>query len=193
MTQQQTYGIYSVQPRGISLKDDRDNGWVADIKWAFTTGAKPERKLELEHLSVLKGASASDGVRLELTPRIDGTHLEPVMLGVTQRGNITIGEEGEVLCTTRITLDALETAGLGIDAILAASNCLECTVSEQPTLDESAKALEGQGEEDVPQQVADDRRTREVQAEVDGLVEKVHDLTFGALDRSETGGEGASA
>ncbi len=120
MTQQQTYGIYSVQPRGISLKDDRDNGWVADIKWAFTTGAKPERKLELEHLSVLKGASASDGVRLELTPRIDGTHLEPVMLGVTQRGNITIGEEGEVLCTTRITLDALETAGLGIDAILAA-------------------------------------------------------------------------
>ena len=81
---QQTYGIYSVEPRTIAIRDDKDNGWVADIKWAFKAGVKPERKLELEHLSVLKGAAASDGVRLELTPRIDGTHLEPVMLNVSE-------------------------------------------------------------------------------------------------------------
>ncbi|GGR31266.1 hypothetical protein [Deinococcus ruber] len=141
----QTYGIFAVTPRSISIKDDRDNGWVADVKWAFMPGAKPERKLELEHLSVLKGAAASDGIRMELTPRLDGEFLPPIMLGVTQRGNITIGEEGEVLCITRITLDELELAGLGIDAILSASNCLECTVSDQPTLDEGAKQLEGQG------------------------------------------------
>ncbi|MFD1732667.1 hypothetical protein ACFSC4_31585 [Deinococcus malanensis] len=36
-----------------------------------------------------------------------------------------------------MTFDELETAGLGVNAILGSSNCLECRVSDQPTLEES--------------------------------------------------------
>lgn len=134
----QTYGIFAVTPRSISIKDDRDNGWVADIKWAFMPGAREERKFGLEHMPVLKGAAAEGGtIRLEVTPRLDGEHLPPVMMAAHLRGNITVDEDGAVLCITRVSFDELETCGLGVDAILGSSNCLECTLSNQPTLEES--------------------------------------------------------
>lgn len=137
----QTYGIFAVTPRSISIKDDRDNGWVADIKWAFMPGAREERKFGLEHMPVLKGAAAEGGtIRLEVTPRLDGEHLPPVMMAAHLRGNITVDEDGAVLCITRVSFDELETCGLGVDAILGSSNCLECTLSNQPTLEESIQA-----------------------------------------------------
>lgn len=43
----QTYGIFAVIPRGMSIKDDWDTGWVADSKWAFMPGVWEERKVEL--------------------------------------------------------------------------------------------------------------------------------------------------
>ncbi len=61
-----TYGIYAVTPKTITVKDDKDNGWVADVKWAFAESIKPERKLELEHLPVLKGAAADGVIKLEV-------------------------------------------------------------------------------------------------------------------------------
>ncbi|MFB9991254.1 hypothetical protein ACFFLM_04575 [Deinococcus oregonensis] len=132
-----SYGIYSTTPRTIAIKDDRDNGWVADVKWAFASGARPERKFELADVPTLKGAAAEGGqIKLEVTPRLDGEHLPSVYLPVTLRGNITIDDDGAVTCTTRVAFDALENAGLSVDTILNSSNCLECRVSDQPTLEE---------------------------------------------------------
>ncbi|THF88420.1 hypothetical protein E7T09_04225 [Deinococcus sp. KSM4-11] len=160
----QTYGIFAVTPRGMSIKDDRDNGWVADIKWAFMPGAREERKFELHHMPVLKGAAAEGGrIRLEVTPRLGGEHLPAVMMAAHLRGNITVDEYGAVLCITRVTFDELETCGLGVDAILGSSNCLECAVSNQPTLNEQI-----QQELKIPGgSVAE---IQQLQAEVDDLV-----------------------
>ncbi|MFD1732666.1 hypothetical protein ACFSC4_31590 [Deinococcus malanensis] len=83
----QTYGIFAVTPRTISVKDDKDNGWVADIKWAFTAGARPERKLTLDHVATLKGAAREGGsIKLEVTPRLDGDHLPPCFWVLTCAG-----------------------------------------------------------------------------------------------------------
>lgn len=134
----QTYGIFAVTPRSIAIKDDKDTGWVADTKLAFMPGARAERKFTLEHMPTLKGAAQDGGkIKLEVTPRLDGEHLPSVYVSVHLRGNITVSNEGEVLCTTRVTLDELETAGLGVDTLLGSTLCLECTVSNQPTLNEA--------------------------------------------------------
>ncbi|THF70474.1 hypothetical protein E7T06_07145 [Deinococcus sp. Arct2-2] len=150
-----SYGIYSTTPRTIAIKDDRDNGWVADVKWAFASGARPERKFELADVPTLKGAAAEGGqIKLEVTPRLDGEHLPSVYLPVTLRGNITIDDDGAVTCTTRVAFDALENAGLSVDTILNSSNCLECRVSDQPTLEESIQS-ELKAEQQVKEDVAD--------------------------------------
>ena len=173
----QTYGIFAVSPRAISIKDDKDTGWVADVKWAMLRGAHPERKFELEHMPVLTGSADSDGIKLEVTPRLDGEHLPPIMLPTNQRGNITISDEGDVLVTCRLTFHALDTAGLGVDAILNSSCCLECTVSDQPTLEEAIQGeLEGQGAlafEGIPEEVTADRLSRQLQVEVADLAASV--------------------
>lgn len=134
----QTYGIFATTIKGISVKDDKDNGWVADLKWQFMRGAKAERLLTLEKLPVLKNAARDGGqIKLEVTPMLDGEPLEPVLMPVTLRGNIAIDEDGAVTCTTRVSFDMLETSGIGIDALLSSGTCLECKVSDQPTLEES--------------------------------------------------------
>jgi len=65
---------------------------------------------------------------------LDGTALEPVMLPTTQRGNITTGQEGEVMVMTCIMMDGLEERGLGVELLIKANNCLEYTADEQQTL-----------------------------------------------------------
>jgi len=132
-----TYGIFSAHPTAINLKKDKEIGWVADIKWAFASGAIRERKFQLKHMALLRSAVKADGIKVECTPMLDGTALDPVMVLTTQRGNITIGEEGEVVVTTRIVMDDLEERGLGVELLMKASNCLECTADEQQTLEES--------------------------------------------------------
>ncbi|WP_019585262.1 hypothetical protein [Deinococcus apachensis] len=151
----QTYGIYAVKVKGINVKDDKDNGWVADVKWAFMAGVTGERKFTLEHMPVLKGAAAENGrIKLEVTPMLDGQPLPAVYLPVHLRGNITIGDDGSVNCTTRVTFDELETAGLGVDSILNSVNCLECRVSDQPTLEEQIQQ-ELRAEKQLQQDVKD--------------------------------------
>lgn len=136
----QTYGIYAVNIRGITVKDDKDNGWVADLKLQFSRAARTERLLTLDHIAVVKGAARDGGqIKLEVTPMLDGEPLPSVYLPLTLRGNIAIDQESAVTCTGRVTFDMLETSGLGVDALLASSNCLECQVSNQPTLDEQVR------------------------------------------------------
>ncbi|UQN04835.1 hypothetical protein [Deinococcus sp. QL22] len=74
----------------------------------------------------------------------------PVIL----RGNITSDEAGDVLVNLRVQFSELENAGLGVDALLTASCCLECTVSNQPTLDEQIRT-ELKAEAQVKEDVAD--------------------------------------
>lgn len=132
-----TYGIYSTIIKGISIKDDKDNGWVADLKQQFSRTARSERLLTLDSIAVIKNAARSGEIKLEVTPMEDGEPLSPVMMPVNLRGNITIDDDGAVTCTTRVTFDTLELSGIGIDALLSSSLCLECTASDQPTLEES--------------------------------------------------------
>lgn len=145
-----TYGIYLTTIKGISIKDDKDDGWVADLKQQFARNARPERLLTLDSISVIKNAARNGEIKLEVTPMLDGEPLQPVMMPVNLRGNITIDDEGAVTCTTRVTFDTLELSGIGIDALLSSSLCLECKASDQPTLEESIQkelqegVLEGQ-------------------------------------------------
>lgn len=140
MTQINTYGIFSVKPTTITVKQDKDAGWVYDVKWAFSSYAREERKFEVEHMRLLQSAAKVGGIKLECTPMIDGTPLEPVMIPTTQRGNITISDEGGVIVSTRTHRYELEERGLGVETILYASNCLECTADEQQTLEESIQS-----------------------------------------------------
>jgi len=151
-----TYGIFAIKVISIGIKKIKDLGTVADVKAAFMSGARPERKFELEHLRLLQSAVKATGVKLEVTPMLDGTPLDPVIFGVDLRGNITISDEGEVVVTVRVLTDDLEERGLGIELLMKASNCLECTADEQQTLEESIQSevasnraedaqLEGQG------------------------------------------------
>lgn len=149
---QRTYGIFATSIKGIAIKDDRGNGWVADLKQQFSRNAKPERLLTLDNIAVVKNAARDGGeIKLEVTPMLDGEALPAVLMPVTLRGNIAIDEDGAVTCTTRVPFDMLELSGLGIDALLSSSLCLECKVSDQPTLEESIQqelrdpaVLEGQ-------------------------------------------------
>jgi len=180
-----TYGIFSARPTVINLKKDKEIGWVADIKWAFATSAIRERKFQLEHMALLRSAVKADGIKVECTPMLDGTALDPVMVPTTQRGNITIGEEGEVVVTTRIVMDDLEERGLGVELLMKASNCLECTADEQQTLEESIQSeLQTNREEDGQlegQQTLEDAiqaemdREKQLQADVDQLTGKGQD------------------
>lgn len=61
---------------------------------------------------------------------------------LASQATISAAEVLSLLVITRVTFDALETAGLGIDTILGSSNCLECTVSDLLTLEESAANLD---------------------------------------------------
>lgn len=151
-----TYGIFALKIHGGTIKKIKDIGTVIDLKAGFMVGARPERKFELEHLRLLRSAIKALGVKLEVTPMIDGTPLEPVMIGVDIRGNITIGEEGDVQVTIRSGMDDLEEHGLSVELLMKARNCLECMADEQQTLEESIQSelqsnraedgqLEGQG------------------------------------------------
>ena len=153
MTQINTYGIFSVKPTTITVKQDKDAGWVYDVKWAFSSYAREERKFEVEHMRLLQSAAKVGGIKRECTPMIDGTPLEPVMIPTTQRGNITISDEGEVIVSTRTHRYELEERGLGVETILYASNCLECTADEQQTLEESALQTELQANRDEDAQM----------------------------------------
>lgn len=137
----QTYGIFGLTFNTATIKTDKDNGRVVDFKWAFAQGVRTERKFTLEHIPTLRGAAQEGGrLRLEVTPRIDGTHLPSVDVPAVLRGNITIDSDGAVVCTTRVTMSDLEETGLSVDLIVNSSNCLECTVSNQPTLAEQTEA-----------------------------------------------------
>ncbi|MBZ9752753.1 hypothetical protein K7W42_18080 [Deinococcus sp. HMF7604] len=151
----QTYGIFGLSFITANIKTDKDSGRVVDFKWAFSQGVRAERKFTLEHIPTLKGAAQEGGkLRLEVTPRIDGTHLPSVDVPVVLRGNITIDADGAVVCTTRVMMSDLEQSGLSTDLVVNSTNCLECTVSNQPTLEEQTEtqiqdelkniALEGQ-------------------------------------------------
>ncbi len=116
-----TYGIFSARPTVINLKKDKEIGWVADIKWAFVSAAIRERKFQLEHMALLRSAVKADGIKVECTPTMEGTPLEPVMVPTTQRGNITISDDGEVVVTTRIVMDHLEERGIPEERFTAAT------------------------------------------------------------------------
>ena len=148
-----TYGIFAIKVHGITIKKIKDIGNVADLKAAFMVGAKPDRKFELEHLRLLRSAIKAAGVKLECTPMLEGTALEPVMLGVDLRGNITISDEGEVQVTIRTVMDDLEEYGLSVELLMKSSNCLECTADEQQTLEESALQTELQANRDEDAQM----------------------------------------
>lgn len=149
----QTYGIFGLTFKTASIKTDNDAGRVLDAKYKFSQGVRPERRFMLEHVPVLKGAAQEGGkLRLEVTPMMDGQAFPAVDVPVILRGNITIDEAGDVLVNLRVQFSELENAGLGVDALLMASCCLECTVSNQPTLDEQIQKelkAEGQVKEDV--------------------------------------------
>lgn len=153
-----TYGIHAIKIHGGTIKKIKDIGTVIDLKATYMSGARPERKFELEDLRLLRSAIKAQGVKLECTPMLDGTPLEPVMIGVDIRGNITISDEGEVQVVIRTVMDDLEEHGLSVELLMKASNCLELTADEQQTLEESVLQaelqanreedgqLEGQGE-----------------------------------------------
>jgi len=172
-----TYGIFAIKVHGITIKKIKDVGNVADLKANFIPGAKPDRKFELEHLRLLRSAIKATGVKLEVTPMLDGTPLEPVMIGVDVRGNITISDEGEVQVTIRTVMDDLEERGLSVELLLRASNCLECTADEQQTLEESALQAELQA-------------NREEDAQLEGqgeLFDAETDMPFPSDDQGTTG------
>ncbi|MVN86842.1 hypothetical protein GO986_08705 [Deinococcus sp. HMF7620] len=140
-TQHRTYGIYSLEFLGLTSKDVREIGWVHDIKWAFTVGARPERKFELDYAHVLFGAADSSGLKLEICPRMADGHLPGVMVATTLQGNLTTVAEGlRTKFTTRVSQEALEQVGLTSAVLFEASCSLECTVSNQPTLEEQTEA-----------------------------------------------------
>ncbi|UQN06317.1 hypothetical protein [Deinococcus sp. QL22] len=149
----QTYGIFGLTFKTATIKTDNDAGRVLDAKYKFSSGVRAERRFMLEHVPVLKGAAQDGGkLRLEVTPMMDGQAFPAVDVPVILRGNITIDEAGDVLVNLRVQFSELENAGLGVDALLMASCCLECTVSNQPTLDEQIRTelqAEGQLKEDV--------------------------------------------
>ncbi|UQN06791.1 hypothetical protein [Deinococcus sp. QL22] len=151
----QTYGIFALSFKTATIKTDNDAGRVLDAKYKFATGVRAERRFMLEHVPVLKGAAQEGGkLRLEVTPMMDGQAFPAVDVPVILRGNITIDEAGDVLVNLRVQFSELENAGLGVDALLMASCCLECTVSNQPTLDEQIRT-ELKAEEQVKEDVAD--------------------------------------
>ncbi|WP_407538905.1 hypothetical protein Q0M94_12065 [Deinococcus radiomollis] len=145
-----TYGIFLVKALTITVKQDKEAGWVYDIKWAFSSYAREDRKFEVEDMRLLQSAAKAGGIKLECTPLLEGTALEPAMIPTTQRGNITISDDGEVVITTRTFRYELEDRGIGVEMILSASNCLECTADEQQTLEESIQSeLKANAEEDA--------------------------------------------
>ena len=143
-----TYGIYALKIHGGTIKKIKDIGTVIDLKASFMSGARPERKFELEHLRLLRSAIKALGVKLECTPMLDGTPLEPVMIGVDIRGNITISDEGEVQVIIRVVMDDLEERGLSVELLMKASNCLELRADAQQTLEESALQAELQANQE---------------------------------------------
>jgi len=102
ITSLHTYGIFAIEVISISIKKINDLGTVADAKATFMSGARPERKFELEHLRLLQSAVKATGVKLEVTPMLDGTLLDSVIFGVKLRSNITISAEGEAVVTGRV-------------------------------------------------------------------------------------------
>ena len=149
-----TYGIHAIKVHGGTIKKIKDIGTVIDLKATYMSGARPERKFELEHLRLLRSAIKALGVKLECTPMLDGTPLEPVMIGVDIRGNITISDEGEVQVTVRTVMDDLEEHGLSVELLMKASNCLELTADEQQTLEEAIQS-ELTGTQTLEEAVAD--------------------------------------
>ena len=145
-----TYGIFVLKLLAFTGKQDKELGWVYDFKWAFSNYARAERKFEVEHMRLLQSAAKAGGIKIECTPMLEGTPLEPAIIPATLRGNITI-IDGEVVITTRVFRHDLEERGIGVEMILSASNCLECTADEQQTLEEAAiqTELKANAEEDA--------------------------------------------
>lgn len=149
------YGIFALTCKGINIKRT-DDGEVISVKWAFTPGARPERKFTPDRTPLLLRAAkvattakdtdgAENALRLEFTPRTEEGHwLEPVMLPCQKTGNLTVDPEGLTIVTTKFTLEDLEDIGFGVEHILGekCSICLECNPNlGQQDLSESAEGL----------------------------------------------------
>ncbi|SMB89155.1 hypothetical protein [Deinococcus hopiensis] len=153
--EERTYGIYSLEFKGFTTKEIREIGFVHDVKWVFNRNAKPDWKFELDHTHVLFGAAETDGLKLEIRPRVNGEHLPGILLPTTLQGNLTTVPEGVTRFVTRIADETLTAAGLSCAAFLNCSFALECTVGDMPTLEESMIQQELQAEKQVQQDVQD--------------------------------------
>ena len=108
------------------------------------------------------------------------------MIPVILRGNITI-IDGEVVITTRVFRYELEDRVIGVEMILSASNCLECTADEQQTLEESIQS-ELAAEKSLKEAVAD-----AIQTGADSLPPGTELFTDGKKIKKSQGGTGAQA
>lgn len=140
MTQKRTYGIFALTFLGATTKEVGEIGWIHDVKWAFSPGSRPERLFTPDLAPLVFSASDSDGLRLEVSPRMEGGHLPGVLIPTTLRGDLKLSENGSVHFSTRVSQEALEQAGFTPGVWLEASFALECTVSDQPTLEEQTEA-----------------------------------------------------
>lgn len=139
-TPKRTYGIFSLNFLGATTKEVGEIGWIHDVKWAFNPGSRTERLFTPDLAPLVFGASDSDGLKLEVSPRMEGAHLPGVLLPTTLRGDLKLSENGSVHFSTRVSQEALEQAGFTPAVWFEASFALECTVSDQPTLEEQTEA-----------------------------------------------------
>lgn len=140
MTTPRTYGIFTLAFHGLAMKDISELGWVYDIKWTFHRAALPERLFTPESSSVVFAAEKTDGLKLEIRPMLDGEELPSVLVSTSLRGDLKLSENGSVQLSTRVSHEALENVGLSSSVFLNAGFALECTVSDQPTLEEQTEA-----------------------------------------------------
>lgn len=139
-TTPRTYGIFALTFHGLTMKEVSELGYVYDVKWTFNRGARPERLFAAESSSVVFGADKTDGLKLEIRPMLDGQELPSILVPTSLRGDLTLDTNGNVRLGSRVSHEALENAGLSTNVFLNAGFALECTVSDQPTLEEQTEA-----------------------------------------------------
>ena len=139
-TEPRTYGIFALTFHGLTMKEVSELGYVYDVKWTFNRNARPERIFAAESSSVVFGADKTDGLKLEIRPMLDGQELPSILVPTTLRGDLTLDTNGNVRLGSRVSHEALENAGLSTSVFLNAGFALECTVSDQPTLEEQTEA-----------------------------------------------------
>lgn len=159
MTTPRTYGIFALKFIASTMKEVGEIGFVHDLKWAFLPGARAERQFAPEYAGLVFGADDAGGLKLEISPRVEGEHLPGVLIPTTLRGELKLSDNGMVQLSTRVSEEALEAVGFDAGIWLRGSFSLECTVSDQPTLEE-------QTEQQIQDELAAHRHLQQDAAEV---------------------------